>query len=61
MTTRERIQQELEAVPDGALDELFQVIQRLKEAPRKRSIMARLREIKIEASADLARALMRDD
>ncbi|MGH7169241.1 MAG: hypothetical protein ACRELG_03050, partial [Gemmataceae bacterium] len=43
-------------VPEEKLDELYRLIQRLTaaEAPPSGSIMAKLREIRIEAPADFA-------
>lgn len=56
MTTRELIQAEIAKIPEEKLDELYRLIQRLTaaEAPPSGSIMAKLREIRIEAPADFA-------
>lgn len=56
MTTRELIQTEIANVPEERLDELYRLIQRFKSAETSPSdsIMAKLREIRIEAPADFA-------
>lgn len=56
MTTRELIQAEIANVPEEKLDELYRLVQRFAtaETPPSGSIMAKLREIRIEAPADFA-------
>jgi hypothetical protein len=56
MTMRELIQAEIANVPEEKLDELYHLIQRFTtaEAPPFGSIMAKLREIRIDAPADFA-------
>ena len=56
MTTRELIQAEIANVPDEKLEELYRLVQHFTAAaaPTCGGIMAKLREIRIEAPADFA-------
>ena len=56
MTTRELIQAEIANVPEEKLGELYRLIKHFAtpKAPPSSSIMAKLREIRIEAPADFA-------
>lgn len=56
MTTRELIQAEIANVPEEKLDELYRLVQHFTSAQTtpSQSIMAKLREIRIDAPADFA-------
>lgn len=57
MTTRELIQAEIGKIPEERLGELYSLIRRFaasKTASRSAGIMAKLREVRIEAPADFA-------
>lgn len=56
MTMRELIQTEIANVPEEKLDELYRLIRHFTTAQTSpsNSIMAKLREIRIEAPADFA-------
>jgi len=57
MINREKIIEEIQKVPDEFLDELYQVIRDFevkKEGESEPSVMARLRQIRISASADFS-------
>lgn len=58
MTSRERIIEEIEKMPDEYLDELYQVIRdfevKKEETDSQQSVMARLRQIRISASPDFS-------
>ena len=57
MTTRERIVEEIEKVPDEHLEELYKIIKDFevkKESESGKSVMTRLRQIRISASPDFS-------
>lgn len=57
MTTKDMIKAEVDKVEEGRLDELYSVVKSYSHPPRrgeKPSLMARLREIKIDAPEDFA-------
>ncbi len=61
MTVRERIHAEIDATPEESLDALYQVVKGFvvsNESQPRLGIMAKLREVKIDAPVDFAEALM---
>ena len=57
MSTKERIQAVIDAVPDESLDELYKVVRTFADAhngKKQPGIMERLKRIKIQAPVDFA-------
>ncbi len=55
MTTRAKILEEIQNVPDELLGELYQVIKDFEEKKEpKKNVLARLREIRISATPDFS-------
>ncbi|MGI8470294.1 MAG: hypothetical protein ACR2N3_17785 [Pyrinomonadaceae bacterium] len=51
--TKEVIKAEIEKIPDEKLEEFFAVVKEFSE-PKKESLMAKLRKIKIQAPPDFS-------
>jgi Zn-dependent M16 (insulinase) family peptidase len=54
MTIREEILSTVQELPDSALAEVFEVVEKIKKRGNQPSLMERLRAIKIEGPPDFA-------
>jgi hypothetical protein len=55
MTIREEIVSRVQKLPDSALLEVYEVVEKVEKKGKKPSLMERLRQIKIDAPPDFSR------